>query len=205
MKSLSRILSILLALSITTAFAAPVKLPSNLHIKGWPDYLAMGIITINTQAQTNTFKQHKIDAQFTYSSPGGMGSPGKIITDWTKVTKLLANTEADNSIPVLVYYTTSAGSGGVTSLLPRDISEPNLHIAYMNLINFLNIINKARTTTNKTISVIVNPDLLGAMQQTPYSGQGKDYYLKLSADVNDAIQTAFKIKNKTGADSSVMN
>jgi hypothetical protein len=119
--------------STSACAIGPTPVPG-VSLPGWPNYLAMGNITqsINEFVYTNkagTPGQY-LDANYSYATDGGGGSPGILIgppdiakslgKNWYKVFYILhhktsaagrASPDVIRAVPV--YYTTDAGSGGL--------------------------------------------------------------------------------------------
>jgi hypothetical protein len=122
-----------LTYSTDACSVGPTPTPG-VSLPGWPKYLAMGNITqsINEFVYTNKagVPGQYLDANYSYATDGGGGSPGILIglpdiadsigKNWYKVFYILhhATSSAGRASPsgiiaVPVYYTTDAGSGGL--------------------------------------------------------------------------------------------
>lgn len=147
--------------------ATPVK-----GVNGWPNYIAMGAVTDDSTSVTNSLKTRPVDAIFKYAGFGGNGDPGQIIYPiFTMQTADQAKTlttyyQQNNTFrlvkPVMVVYTAQM-SGGVSY---TDFEFNNLVMHYINLIMESQKIQSYKTTDNPFPgSIVLNPDLLGMVQQ----------------------------------------
>lgn len=116
----------------TTINIAYSEVTSTKTLPGWPDYLAMGNITIGvTEFQTSDTNHSNLDAAFTYNTINGDASIGVLIglpdpslpgngpgLGWYKDFYLMHDATlrkklASNIIPVIIYYSDIAGSGAM--------------------------------------------------------------------------------------------
>jgi hypothetical protein len=171
-------------------------------LPGWPSYLAMGNISV--AASTFATKDNKqLDVAYTYNTINGNASIGQLIlnskkagTGWAKVYSLFHDGDSFSSpssvIPFIVYYTDDSGSasgsgfGNDGSYVPAPYgggddheSYGNLTYQYVNYFNFLGIIlDEAKSQTNFTASIGLNPDLLGGLlQRSIQGGSSPETYL----------------------------
>lgn len=171
-------------------------------LPGWPDYIAMGNISIGASVFKTTSGKD-LDLAFTYNTINGDASIGKIIPNtktagqgWAKVYSLVHNGDTFSTpkdvIAFIVYYTDDAGSAAGSGFGNNGSYEPsqhsgqddhesfaNLTIQYINYINFLGIMTEEASaqktsTYSLTAGIGLNPDLLGGLLQR---GNNTDKYL----------------------------
>ncbi|WP_419420210.1 hypothetical protein ACNVED_02630 [Legionella sp. D16C41] len=141
-------------------------------VPGWPAYLAMGAVTDDSPATKLSLESRPIDTIFKYAGLGGNGDPGQIIYpifDLQTVEQAQALTTyyqqhniANRVIPTMVIYTAQM-SGGATF---TDFEYDNLVMHYINLIMESQKLQSYKTPQMPyPASIILNPDLLGMMQQ----------------------------------------
>ncbi len=146
--------------------------PSNQTVRGWPNYIAMGAVTDDTTASFTSFQSRPIDAIFKYSGMGGNGDPGQIIypifdmqtaNQANALTAYYKTTAQSHLVkPVMVIYTAEMSGG--TSF--KDFEADNLEMHYINLMMAIQKLQTYSTKDNPyPASVILNPDLLGMIQQ----------------------------------------
>ncbi|MBV8802364.1 MAG: hypothetical protein JO131_05280, partial [Gammaproteobacteria bacterium] len=141
-------------------------------VNGWPSYIAMGAVTDDTSSTTTSLQSRPIDAIFKYGGLGGNGDPGQIvypIFDLETANQAATLTEfyhknniANQVKPVMVIYTAQM-SGGTNF---TDFGMTNLVMHYINLLMEGQKFQSYQTSNNPyPASVILNPDLLGMIQQ----------------------------------------
>ncbi|WP_150468326.1 hypothetical protein [Francisella sp. SYW-9] len=165
------------------------------HVKGWPNYIAMGAVTNANPTSISQLENRNVDAIFKYAGDGGNGDPGKIVFPvYTQNTIKLANelSKANNHEvrPVMVVYTGQMSGG--TAYTDFD-SVDVLAKHFINLMLVAQVLEgKNGLDTDTTGSIIMNPDLLGNIQQnrlynptTKEIGDMKEIY------VNESLREAY--------------
>ena len=168
------------------------KQDSSSKVAGWPDYLAMGAIggpNISPESNIYTggddsFGGKPIDAVFKYAGDNGNGDPGMIdppmnALRMTSDLTLVSNANQKPSRVVIVEYTGEM-SGGENFADFTNTSVPNADkqgATYIMARHFASLSADAMALADKPVvyngqkyygSLIMNPDLLGAMQQNNY-------------------------------------
>lgn len=154
-----------------------------LRVKGWPDYLAHGGVTVNAPETVSLYRDVPFSALFKYDGFDGGGDPipaaevdrngdGFLDYDSLPVHKTVAlvreiEKEAGRPImPVMVVYTANASGGSALADLQNSQRLRN-HFG-----NFITQCLAAQSYKDSEHAVpatfVLNPDLLGAMQQEPY-------------------------------------
>lgn len=159
-----------------------VSLPASLHVKSWPNYMAMGSVTAFHNIPTLN-KRSFDDAIFKYAGFNGAGDAGVApLTVWKKA-QATVNTSnlavalsaryGHPVVPVLVVYTTNA-SGGSKADAHKDLDDLttlSYHYGYLALVaNYLEK-NPDPLFKNTYGSIVLNPDYLGeAHKDNLYDG-----------------------------------
>lgn len=143
------------------------KQESSRSVAGWPNYLAMGAVTDANTTNVAQLKGRLVDAIFKYAGDGGNGDPGKIVFPiYTQNTINLAeslSTENNHTVkPVMVVYTAEM-SGGTAY---KDLDNvTNLTMHFINLMLVSQVLQSAEHEKGAIGSIVLNPDLLGMVQQ----------------------------------------
>jgi hypothetical protein len=164
-------------------------------VNGWPNYLAMGAVTDNTNNSAISFQTRPIDAIFKYGGFGGNGDRGQIFYPIFEIgtgnqAKSLSTYYEQKGIrnrvkPVMVIYTAEMSGG--TSF--EDFEYSNLVMHYINLLMESQKLQSYKTSQNAyPASIILNPDLLGMIQQQNLLSQLNVEIGKIS--LKKALQTA---------------
>lgn len=168
--------------------------PSGKTVVGWPDYLAMGAVggpNIDRQNQItsggdDSFGGKPVDVVFKYAGVNGNGDPGVIDPPMNalRMTKDLALVSEYNKHPsrVAIVEYTGEMSGGENFADFTNTSVPNpskQDATYIMARHFVSLGADAIALADRPVvyagkkyygSLIMNPDLLGAMQQNNYVG-----------------------------------
>ena len=201
------------AKTFTAAFvkqATPT--PGNATVTGWPAYLAMGAIggpNITTPTATSTggdddFGGKPIDAVFKYAGVNGNGDPGVIDPPMNalRMTKDLTAISSINKTPsrvVIVEYTGEMSGGeNFSDFTNTNVPDANKQGAtYIMARHFASLGADAMALADKPVvyngknyygSLIMNPDLLGAMQQNNYTANVNNQLP--AGSVNKAVDQA---------------
>ncbi len=170
-------------------------------VKGWPNYIAMGAVTDANFLNPTQFRDRPVDAIFKYAGDGGNGDPGMIIYPiYTQNTYKLAQvvTEQNKRVtrPVMVIYTAEMSGGTSFKDFDNSKSEDELQ----NLIltkHFINLMLEAQTIQAEGKkydlpgSIILNPDLMGMIQQMSLYKDLLDPNSPTFIDVKNALQQAY--------------
>ncbi len=154
-----------------------------LQVKGWPNYLAHGGVTVNAAETVDLYRNVPCSALFKYDGFDGGGDPipaaevdsnGDGFLDYAslpihKTVPLVRQIEAEAGravMPVMVVYTANASGGSAVSDL-QDEQRLRNHFG-----NFITQCLAAQSWKDEQHPVpatfVLNPDFLGAMQQEPY-------------------------------------
>lgn len=169
--------------STTSATLSFVASPAH-NVSGWPTYLAMGAVTDSGPITTASLKLRPIDAVFKYGGFTGMGDSGQIVypifdMQTAEQAQLLSNYYQQNGFanivkPVMVIYTAFMSNGANMG----DFDYGNLTMHFINLLMEAQKLQSYKSVQNPyPASIILNPDLLGLIQQQ-----------NLTADINLMIQ-----------------
>lgn len=165
--------------------------PGGATVAGWPTYLAMGAIggpnidPTNVYSGDDGFGGKPIDAVFKYAGVNGNGDPGVIDPPMNaiRMTKDLTLVSSINKVPsrvVIVEYTGEMSGGkNLSDFTNIDTPDENKQGAtYIMARHFASLAADAIALADKPVvyngknyygSLIMNPDLLGAMQQNKYA------------------------------------
>ncbi len=199
------------------------KQQSSAMVAGWPEYLAMGAIGGPNIDPTNAFNgddgfgNKPVDAVFKYAGINGDGDPGVIDPPMNalRMTGDLTNVSTVNNHPsrvVIVEYTGQMSGGenlsDFTNTATPDINKQNA--TYIMGRHFVGLGADAIALADKPVilngqkyygSLIMNPDLLGALQQSEGISGGayipKVNALLTSGVVNNAIDQALCVLTNT--------
>ncbi len=151
----------LVSLAIATAAISGTAL-ANVP-KGWPNYITMGGVTL-----ASTDKNFKgINADFIMKYAGnGAGDRGHIAMpiftyNTAKLAEVLTSDNRHNVKPLMVAYTGQMSGG--TSFF--DFSDKNLKLHFADLILMAQVLNLPFLKNVGYGSIVLNPDLLGMVQQ----------------------------------------
>ncbi len=154
-----------------------------LQVKGWPNYLAHGGVTVNAADTVELYRDVPFSALFKYDGFDGGGDPipaaevdtnGDGFLDYAtlpihKTVPLTREIEAEAGraiMPVMVVYTANASGGSALTDL-QDEQRLRNHFG-----NFITQCLAAQSCKDEAHPVpatfVLNPDFLGAMQQEPY-------------------------------------
>ena len=134
-------------------------------VRGWPDYIAMGAVTLT---QKNAHTGRPVDAVFKYAGDGGNGDRGRInYPIYTKNCAIMCeDLEAEygmDVMPVMVVYTCEM-SGGSNTYDLHDFDNLTMH--FINLIQTTQILQSFKSASNPYPgSYVMNPDMLGMVRQ----------------------------------------
>ncbi|WP_119343311.1 hypothetical protein [Facilibium subflavum] len=165
-------------------------------VPGWPSYLSMGAVTDGT----NTFSKDKVDAIFKYAGSGGNGDPGVITMPiFTQETVDVAkNAGKENQhpiVPVIVVYTLQMSGGTAYGDLSDKDNVLTKH--FVNLMLYAQVLQNAKDKDGITGSIVLNPDLLGMIQQQHlYNADTKELGNMTEVKVNQALQKAYWFVNQ---------
>lgn len=176
-----------------------------LQVKGWPDYLAHGGVTVNAPETVSLYRDVPFSALFKYDGFDGGGDPvpaaevdvnGDGFLDYEtlpihKTVALVRQIEKEagrNIMPVMVIYTANASGGSALADL-QDAQKLRNHFG-----NFITQCLAAQSYKDETHPVpatfVLNPDFLGAIQQGPYSYTAVRQ--KNSVQVNSQLAAAIR-------------
>jgi hypothetical protein len=162
-------------------------------VAGWPLYLAMGAVggpnitppTINSRGGDDDFGGRPVDVVFKYAGSNGNGDPGMIDppTNATRMTGDLAILSGLNSHPMrvaIVEYTAQMSGGFATADFSNSpIADPASGGTYLMARHFISLASDAVALNDRPVaydganyygSLILNPDLMGAIQQGSFIG-----------------------------------
>ncbi len=158
-----------------------------LQVKGWPNYVAHGGVTVNAAETVSLYRDIPVSALFKYDGFDGGGDPvpaaevdtnGDGFLDYAslpihKTVPLVREIEKEAGrpvMPVMVVYTANASGGSAVSDL-QDSQRLRNHFG-----NFITQCLAAQSYKDSAHAVpatfVLNPDFLGAMQQEPYGYTG---------------------------------
>ncbi len=176
-----------------------------LQVRGWPDFVAHGGVTVNAADTANLYRDVPFSALFKYDGFDGGGDPiparemdlnsdGFLDYDLLPIHKTVPlvrqiEKEAGRPImPVMVVYTANASGGSALSDL-QDTQKLRNHFG-----NFITQCRAAQSYKDETHPVpatfVMNPDFLGAIQQEPYGYTAVRQ--KNSVQVNAQLAVAVK-------------
>ncbi|MBX9597159.1 MAG: hypothetical protein K2X04_01130 [Burkholderiales bacterium] len=179
--------------TITVGFeSAATPTPSGSTVAGWPEYLAMGAVGgANTDpvAQVNSggddsFGGKPVDAVFKYAGVNGNGDPGvidppmnaiRMANDLTEVAKV---NDRASRVVIIEYTGEMSGGENFADFTNNNVPNPNKqNSTYIMARHFASLAADAQALADKPVvkdgkkyygSMILNPDLLGAMEQNGY-------------------------------------
>jgi len=175
---------------------SPTSSPGTSAVPGWPSYIAMGAVTDGDYTNASTFANRPVDSIFKYSGDGGNGDPGKITypiytINTMKQAQQLTSTFGRKVMPVMVVYTAEMSGG--TSFKDFDNSNLYLTMHFINLMLDAGTMQSWQTSGNANPgSIILNPDLLGMVQQQGlWNSQGTGTLNTSFIDVTAATRKAY--------------
>ena len=186
---------------ITLSFEKGVTL----QVRGWPDYVAHGGVTVNAAETPTLYRDVPVSALFKYDGFDGGGdaipakemdlnSDGFLDYDLLPIHKtvpLVRQIEKESGrsvMPVMVVYTANASGGSAVSDL-QDNQKLCNHFG--NLITQCQAAQSYKDDAHPVpATFVLNPDFLGAMQQEPYGYQALRQ--KNSIPVNAQLAEAVK-------------
>ncbi|WP_119343224.1 hypothetical protein [Facilibium subflavum] len=170
------------------------------QVRGWPNYIAMGAVTDANVANTNQLEDRNIDSVFKYAGDGGNGDPGKIVYPiYTQNTynfaDKLSKLNGHKTRPVMVVYTAEMSGGTSFKDFDNEKSDSALEnrVLTKHFVNLMLLAQTMQTEHDKDDldgSVVLNPDLMGMVQQQKLDKQLLDENPKY-IDVENAIQQAY--------------
>lgn len=188
---------------INVAFESYV--PSGKTVAGWPTYLAMGAVTDANTTNNGGLSGRPVDAIFKYGGDGGNGDPGKIVfpiytMNTIAVASSLTKEYGKHVMPTMVDYTAEMSGGTAykdfgydqpsagAPLVYQGESIPAMH--FVNLMLDAQTLQQSKSTDNPYPgSIIINPDLLGMVQQQKLFANGGTLST-LDIPVNKSLQEA---------------
>lgn len=190
-------------------------------VPGWPDYVAMGTVTQPSPAMDPGLHQSPVNAIFKYAGNDGAGDRGlSYLTNPYLLNATIGTIQQARRIehyydsayampgfrvmPVMIHYTANASGGGTVGAAPDILDSANLRIHYINLIKETQTMLSYKDSTHPYPgTLIVSPDLLGALQQDnssqntfpPYNYNNPSNFnanmLKSKVYVNQKLAEAF--------------
>jgi hypothetical protein len=163
--------------------------PPSSKIKNWPNYLAMG--AVGGPGGYNNFDNVYIDAVFKYGGESGNGDQGKIVAPLNvySMYKDLNLIASNNNLPVNITmveytaeYSTNDNVKEFTNVKSSDPLQSNIMLKHFISLGLDTIaLNKNPIVLNNKNyygSIILNPDLIGRLQQIGIN------------DINNTLQNA---------------
>lgn len=143
----------------------------SLAVKGFPDYVANGTVTNDSEQTTNEIGATKVNAIFKYAGLSGSGDPGVILAkDELPLHRTYANAQSASDLsghhvlPVMVVYTANASGGASWTDLVDD------ELLYKHYATFITQAIAAQEYAagdgSSPMSFVLNPDFLGELQKT---------------------------------------
>lgn len=193
------------AKTFTAAFVKVVTPPSGATVAGWPNYLAMGAVTDANTANNGGLSGRPVDAIFKYGGDGGNGDPGRIVfpiytLNAIAVAGSLTKESGKHVMPTMVDYTAEMSGGTAykdfgydqpsagAALVYQGESIPAMH--FVNLMLDAQTLQQSKSADNSYPgSIIINPDLLGMIQQQNLFANGGPLST-LNIPVNKSLQQA---------------
>lgn len=158
-------------------------------VKGWPNYVAMGTVTLNKctvntdpSLTCNDEQPHPVDAVFKYAGYTGKGDRGYIpfpgaVNGSLKFVDEMSKKDLINQRPVrpvMVQYTANYSNDG-QPIGTEDFSPDNMSKNLINLALNSAILNGGAKAWNSAPvygSIIISPDALGYIQQNSPNNNG---------------------------------
>jgi hypothetical protein len=192
MKNASKAAAFLSIAALACAGAVSSALAAG-TVPGWPLYLAMGAVggpnvtppTINSRGGDDDFGGRPVDVVFKYAGSNGNGDPGMIDppTNATRMTGDLTILSGLNSHPMrvaIVEYTAQMSGGfAVADFSNSPNPDPASGGTYLMARHFMSLSSDAIALNDQPVayngtnyygSLILNPDLMGAIEQGNFVG-----------------------------------
>lgn len=159
--------------------------PAGNAVSNWPSYIAMGAIS-NAQISSHSLDGKNVDAIFKYAGVGGDGDPGKVLLPvYTYKTIQTAKniTQTNNHLvkPVMVVYTAQM-SGGTAYQDLYDQDKLTKH--FINLMLITQELQHFKGASPG--SIVLNPDLMGMVQQQNLYQCDKQGHCHLKGPTNES-------------------
>lgn len=179
----------------TSAIRLPFTASISQTVTGWPNYLAMGAITDDAVNTGVSLQTRPVDAIFKYGGMGGNGDRGEIIypifdlqtaVQANGLTSYYQQHGINNTVrPVMVIYTAFMSNG----IDFGDFDYGNMVLHFITLMMEAQKLQSYKTAQMPNPgSIILNPDLLGLIQQQNLLPQLNSMISNLS--LQTAIRTA---------------
>ena len=160
---------------------------------GWPAYLAMGAVggpdisppTLTSRGGDDDFGGRPVDVVFKYAGSNGNGDPGMIDppTNATRMTGDLTTLSGLNGhamrVAIVEYTAQMSGGYSLADFTNSPKADPASGGDYLMARHFISLTSDAIALNSKPVSykgsnhygtLILNPDLLGAIEQGNYIG-----------------------------------
>ncbi len=197
MKSLPKAAALLCSATLACASGGISSSLAAGTVPGWPLYVAMGAVggpnvtppTINSRGGDDDFGGSPVDAVFKYAGANGNGDPG-IVDPPTNATRMTGDLTIlsglnDHAMRVAIVEYTAQMSGGFSTADFSNSSVPDqgsggTYLMARHLISMasdaiaLNDLPVAYNGKNYYGTLILNPDLMGAIQQGSFIGNVND-------------------------------
>ncbi|MEI7457637.1 MAG: hypothetical protein WCK93_13035, partial [Nitrosomonadales bacterium] len=157
----------------TATVNSPIAYPASLAPSNWPNHIAMGA-AMDTIADI----PYNATVEAIYKYATGDGAPGQIVAP-TVIQKLIDDAGTLSKLqmshqnnyysvrPVLVEYTANGSQS--LAILQADFTRDKMAMHFINLMKDCNAIG-AKNSTNA--SIVLNPDLLGEIEQQLFTNAG---------------------------------
>lgn len=168
-------------------------------VKGYPKHLSHGTVTSGSPAIDDSFKGTEIDVIFKYSGNDGAGDRGEIAPTFATKNTIEQSRRLEQEMnrkvmPLMIHYTANASGGGSKEAI-KDLEGDNLYYHYRSLIEEIKVMLGYKDDQHPyPASLIISPDLLGAIQQDVINGHDEGILTK-HFDVNAKIKLAFDDAN----------
>lgn len=178
----------------------PFREAMSLAVKGFPDYVANGTVTNDSEQTTNEIGATKVNAIFKYAGLSGSGDPGVILAkDELPLHRTYANAQSASELsghhvlPVMVVYTANASGGASWTDLVDD------ELLYKHYATFITQAIAAQEYAagdgSSPMSFVLNPDFLGELQKNP--SHVDDLNQAGAVNVNDQLARALDYMKTT--------
>ncbi|MGY3687675.1 hydrogenase expression protein [Vibrio coralliilyticus] len=180
--------------------ALPFREAMSLAVKGFPDFVANGTVTNDSEQATQEIGATRVDAIFKYAGLSGSGDPDVILPkDGLPLHTTYANAQTASGIsgkpvlPVMVVYTANASGGASWG----DLKDNNL--LYKHYATFITQATAAqeyaRGDGSSPMSFVLNPDFLGELQKNPSDVEMLS--VSGSVEVNNQLARALEYMEET--------
>lgn len=180
------------AITIKAAFESQPVTPSTGGVAGWPSYVAMGAVggpnidPVNNvySGGDDSFGGKPVDAVFKYAGVNGNGDPGVIdppmnaLRMTTDLTNVSAVNDRASKVVIVEYTGEMSGGENFADFTNTSVPNPNKqNSTYIMARHFVSLAADAQALADRPVikdgkkyygSLIMNPDLLGAMEQNGY-------------------------------------